>query len=211
MTTEASTTKTPTTVGTTLQALAEQLAAKHQRGEAVEGAELGHLATLVALLGRTAVETEQAALAAEVCIPVPPVVNNVAGSVAGVGSWQVRAGNGSWQEELFAVARAERAEAQRGEARRDLEALARHIVGKTGASAILEAPKIMDRLKAAEAECERLQEALDAAGRMLHKAGKQFKAKALTAENIMRARSCEDWAQRCFNAHDACLKGTEHE
>ena len=49
------------------------------------------------------------------------------------------------------------------------------------------------------ARIEELEEKLEAAARILHKAGEQF-----TADGK------QDWAQRCFNAHDAAL-GTSSE
>jgi hypothetical protein len=57
-------------------------------------------------------------------------------------------------------ARAEKAEAERDEAIRDRQALAQAIVGKTGASAILTAPKVVARWNRAEAERDRLLKAL---------------------------------------------------
>jgi hypothetical protein len=48
-------------------------------------------------------------------------------------------------------------------------------------------------------EAAALEEKLEAAARILHKAGEQFTADAN-----------QDWAQRCFNAHDAAL-GTSKE
>jgi hypothetical protein len=47
---------------------------------------------------------------------------------------------------------------------------------------------------ALRAEVEKLRAALDAAARVLHKAGEQF---AFSAN--------QQWAQRCFDAHDATL------
>jgi hypothetical protein len=61
------------------------------------------------------------------------------------------------------------------------------------------------------AEIERLRAALDAATRMLHKAGEQFafyateRAKKGTADGDTKAATNQQWAQRCFNAHDAAL------
>jgi hypothetical protein len=54
------------------------------------------------------------------------------------------------------LARAEKAEAERDEAIRDRQALAQAIVGKTGASAILTAPKVVARWNRAEAERDRM-------------------------------------------------------
>ena len=71
-----------------------------------------------------------------------------------------------------------------------------------------------DALQARVAELER---ALDAAARVLHKAGEQFSAYANqhaakgTADGDQKAATNQQWAQRCFNAHDAALTGGKDE
>ena len=61
------------------------------------------------------------------------------------------------------------------------------------------------------AENAQLREATDAAARALHKAGEQFAFYANqhavkgTADGDKKAATNQQWAQRCFNAHDAAL------
>lgn len=61
-----------------------------------------------------------------------------------------------------------------------------------------------------------LEEKLEAAARILHKAGEQFTAYANqhaakgTADGDQKAATNQQWAQRCFNAHDAA-HGTSSE
>ena len=60
-------------------------------------------------------------------------------------------------------------------------------------------------------EIEKLRAALDAAARALHKAGEQFAfyanqhAAKGTADGDQKAATNQQWAQRCFDAHDAAL------
>ena len=55
--------------------------------------------------------------------------------------------------------------------------------------------------------------ALDSAARVLHKAGEQFAfyadqhAAKATSDGDQKAATNQQWAQRCFNAHDAALGG----
>jgi hypothetical protein len=61
----------------------------------------------------------------------------------------------------------------------------------------------------AATEIEKLRAALDAAVRALHKAGEQFAfyanehAAKDTADEDKKAATNQQWAQRCFAAHDA--------
>jgi|GEM_PF-4198080 len=58
-----------------------------------------------------------------------------------------------------------------------------------------------------------LEAALQDAARVLHKAGEQFTSYANqhaakgTADGDQKAATNQQWAQRCFNAHDAALEG----
>jgi hypothetical protein len=60
-------------------------------------------------------------------------------------------------------------------------------------------------------EIEKLRAALDAAARALHKAGEKFAfyanqhAAKGTADGDQKAATNQQWAQRCFDAHDAAL------
>jgi chromosome segregation ATPase len=71
--------------------------------------------------------------------------------------------------------------------------------------------------RAVESERDRLRDARDAAARALHKAGEQFAyyanehAKKGTPDGDVKAATNQQWAQRCFNAHDAALKEPGHE
>jgi hypothetical protein len=64
---------------------------------------------------------------------------------------------------------------------------------------------------ALKAENARLRETADAAARALHKAGEQFAFYANqhavkgTADGDQKAATNQQWAQRCFSAHDAAL------
>ena len=64
---------------------------------------------------------------------------------------------------------------------------------------------------ALQAENARLREAADAAARALHKAGEQFACYANqhsakgTTDGDQKAAINQQWAHRCFNAHDAAL------
>jgi hypothetical protein len=66
---------------------------------------------------------------------------------------------------------------------------------------------------ARQARVAELEGALDAASRVLHKAGEQFTSYADqhaakgTADGDLKAATNQQWAQRCFNAHDAALEG----
>jgi len=63
----------------------------------------------------------------------------------------------------------------------------------------------------AATEIEKLRAALDAAVRALHKAGEQFAfyanqhAAKGTADEDKKAATSQQWAQRCFAAHDAAM------
>ena len=58
-----------------------------------------------------------------------------------------------------------------------------------------------------------LEAALQDAARVLHKAGEQFTEYAnqhaayKTAVSDLKAAANKEWAERCFNAHDAALEG----
>ena len=60
-----------------------------------------------------------------------------------------------------------------------------------------------------------LEAALQDAARVLHKAGEQFSEYAKkhaayrTAVGDLKAAANQQWAQRCFNAHNAALEGRE--
>ena len=62
-----------------------------------------------------------------------------------------------------------------------------------------------------------LEAALATTARVLHKAGEQFTAYANqhaakgTADGDQKAATNQQWAQRCFNAHDAALTGGKDE
>jgi hypothetical protein len=66
-----------------------------------------------------------------------------------------------------------------------------------------------------KAENARLREVLNAAARALHKAGEQFAfyanqhAAKGTADGDKKAATNQQWAQRCFAAHDAALGETQ--
>jgi hypothetical protein len=66
-----------------------------------------------------------------------------------------------------------------------------------------------------KAENARLREVLNAAARALHKAGEQFSfyanqhAAKRTADGDKKAATNQQWAQRCFAAHDAALGETQ--
>ena len=66
-----------------------------------------------------------------------------------------------------------------------------------------------------EKENARLREVLNAAARALHKAGEQFAfyanqhAAKGTADGDKKAATNQQWAQRCFAAHDAALGETQ--
>jgi hypothetical protein len=68
---------------------------------------------------------------------------------------------------------------------------------------------------ALQAQNARLREATDAAARALHKAGEQFAfyanqhAAKGTADGDQKAATNQQWAQRCFAAHDAALGETQ--
>jgi prophage DNA circulation protein len=74
-----------------------------------------------------------------------------------------------------------------------------------------------DQATALQKRVAELEGALDAAARVLHKAGEQFTAYANqhaakgTAVSDLKAAANQQWAQRCFNAHDAALKGKKDE
>jgi len=76
---------------------------------------------------------------------------------------------------------------------------------------------LLARAEKAEAERDRLAEAQDAAARVLHKAGEQFAfyanehAKKGTPDGDVKAATNQQWAQRCFNAHDVALKEPAHD
>ena len=92
-------------------------------------------------------------------------------------------------------------------------------------SGILETLKFLDvtwlhvavavdkRLETQAARIAELEAALQDAARVLHKAGEQFTAYANqhaakgTAGGDQKAATNQQWAQRCFNAHDAALEG----
>jgi len=71
--------------------------------------------------------------------------------------------------------------------------------------------------EALQARVAELEGALDAASRVLHKAGEQFASYANqhaakgTAVSDLKAAANQQWAQRCFNAHDAALEGEKDE
>ena len=72
-----------------------------------------------------------------------------------------------------------------------------------------------DRIEAQAARIAELEAALQDAARVLHKAGEQFSEYAKkhaayrTAVGDLKAAANQQWAQRCFNAHDAALAGRE--
>ena len=92
-------------------------------------------------------------------------------------------------------------------------------------SGILETLKFLDvtwlhvavavdkRLETQAARIAELEAALQDAARVLHKAGEQFSEYAKkhaayrTAVGDLKAAANQQWAQRCFNAHDAVLEG----
>ena len=70
-----------------------------------------------------------------------------------------------------------------------------------------------DLIETQAARIAELEAALQDAARVLHKAGEQFTAYANqhaakgTAGGDQKAATNQQWAQRCFNAHDAALEG----
>ena len=72
-----------------------------------------------------------------------------------------------------------------------------------------------DQATALQARIAELEAALQDAARVLHKAGEQFSEYAKkhaayrTAVGDLKAAANQQWAQRCFNAHDAALAGRE--
>jgi hypothetical protein len=60
---------------------------------------------------------------------------------------------------------------------------------------------------ALQAEIARLRESLDAAARVLHKAGERFAQYATTSARRGTPEGDKKWAQRCFDAHDAAIGG----
>ena len=70
-----------------------------------------------------------------------------------------------------------------------------------------------DEATALQARVAELDGALATAARVLHKAGEQFAfyanqhATKGTAEGDQKAAANQQWAQRCFSAHDAALEG----
>jgi hypothetical protein len=79
---------------------------------------------------------------------------------------------------------------------------------------LLRVPELAAAMKA---ERDRLRGAQDAAARVLHKAGEQFAfyanehAKKGTPDGDVKAATNQQWAQRCFNAHDVALKEPAHD
>ena len=74
-----------------------------------------------------------------------------------------------------------------------------------------------DEATALQARVAELEEALDAAGRILHKAGKQFSEYAKqqaakgTAVSDLKAAANKQWAERCFSAYWRTVEGGKDE
>ena len=74
-----------------------------------------------------------------------------------------------------------------------------------------------EEIAAKDARIAELEAVLATTARVLHKAGEQFTAYANqhaakgTADGDQKAATNQQWAQRCFNAHDAALTGGKDE
>lgn len=74
-----------------------------------------------------------------------------------------------------------------------------------------------DRIEALQRRVAELEEKLDAAGRVLHKAGEQFSEYATqfaahkTAVSDLKAAANKQWAERCFSAYWRAIEGEKDE